>query len=323
MKKRRILVVDHEAQRRDGLQRMLRERDIDTLEAGSCEAALQLLTGEGVDLVLSETELPGKSGHFLLRQVKERQPDLAVILLTHNASSYSLLQALRNGADDFIVRPIDSGEVLINALERAFSRHDRRRQQADRLQELEASNQSLQRALDLLQALHASMERVTEAADIEALFRELLDSAVDALQARCGLLALFDRASGKLGLKVSQGISAELCRQYSGGLPAGLILALARLGKPLAIPGRLPEKLAALAAAEELEKLIVTPGLLAAPLLLKERVAGIVVISGHRNQQGYGEPELNFLLRLAHHATLALEKIGIIHQLKRGRASGP
>jgi CheY-like chemotaxis protein len=323
MKKRRILVVDNEPQRRDGLKQLLRERDIDTLEADSCETALQLLTGEGVDLVLSETELPGKSGHFLLRQVRERHPDLAVILITHNASSYSLLQALRNGADDFIVRPIDTGDILFNALEGAFTRHDRRRQNADRLKELEISNRSLQRALDLLQALNASIERVTEAADIEALFKELVDSAVDALQASCGLLALFDRASGKLGLKVSQGISAELCRQYSGGLPAGLILALARRGKPLAIPGRLPEKLAALAAAEELEKLIATPGLLAAPLLLKERVAGIVVISGHRNHQDYGEPELNFLLQLAHHAALALEKIGIIHQLRRDKAAVP
>jgi hypothetical protein len=67
-------------------------------------------------------------------------------------------------------------------------------------------------------------------------------------------------------------------------------------------------------------KLLAVPGLLAAPLLLKERVAGIVVISGHQNSHGYGEHELNFLIQLSHHAALALEKIGVIHQLKRGKA---
>jgi CheY-like chemotaxis protein len=321
MKSRRILVVDNEAPRRDSLRQLLWERASETLEAGSCEEALQLLTTERVDLILSETELPGKSGQFLLRQVKEQQPDLEVILITHNASSYNLLQALRNGANDFIVRPIDTGEILFNAMERAFSHSDRRRQIAQRLEELEKDNQTLRRELKMMRAFTAASEGITAAADIEELFTALLDSAMNELQASCGFLALFDRASGKLGLKVSKGIAPEVCRQYSVGLPAGLILALARRGKPVAIPGSLPDKLAAVAKPDEMEKLLATPGLLAAPLRLKERVAGIVVISGNQNSQDYGQPELDFLVQLSRQAALALEKIGVIHQLKRGRAS--
>lgn len=320
MKDKRILVVDNDPQRRDNLKRLLSERQIETLEASSCEEALQLLTAERVDLVLTETELPSKSGHYLLRQVKERHPELEVILITHNASSYNLLQALRNSAYDFIVRPIDTGEILFSALERAFTHIELRRQNAELLKELERNNHSLLRALKMMKALNASIERVTAASDIEDLFMELLGSAMRELQANRGFLALFDRASGKLGLKVCKGIAPELCRQYSGGLPAGLTLALARRGKPLVIPGSLPEKLAALTDPNELQSLLATPGLLAAPLRLKERVAGIVVISGQQNGQNYGEQELNFLIQLSHHAALALEKVGIIHQLKRGKA---
>jgi len=319
MTSRRILVVDNEAPRRESLRQLLRERAIETLEAGSCEEALQMLTSERVDLVLSETELPGKSGQFLLRQVKEQQPDLEVILITHNASSYNLLQALRNGANDFIVRPIDTGEILFNAMERAFNHTDRRRQNTQLIEELEKDNQALRRALKMMQALTAASEGMTAAADIEELFTALLDSAMNELQASCGFLALFDRASGQLGLKVSKGIAPEVCRQYSGGLPAGLILALARRGKPVAIPGNLPDKFAAVAKPDETEKLLATPGLLAAPLRLKERVAGIVVISGHQNNRSYGKPELDFLVQLSRQAALSLEKIGVIHQLKRGR----
>lgn len=320
MQDKRILVVDNDPQRRDNLKRLLSERQIEALEAASCEEALQLLATERVDLVLTETELPSKSGLYLLRQVKERHPELEVILITHNASSYNLLQALRNSAYDFIVRPIDTGEILFSALERAFAHIDLRRQNAELLRELERNNHSLRRALKMMQALNASIERVTAATDIEELFMELLGSAMRELQASRGLLALFDRTSGKLGLKVSKGIPPELCRQYSGGLPAGLTLALARRGKPVAIPGNLPEKLAALADPNELQSLLAAPGLLAAPLRLKERVAGIVVISGQQNGQSYGEQELNFLIQLSHHAALALEKVGIIHQLKRGKA---
>lgn len=319
MKDKRILLVDNDFQRRDNLQRLLQERQIEAVEATTCEEALQLLAAEHVDLVLTETELPSKSGLFLLRQVKERHPDLEVILITHNASSYNLLQALRNGAYDFIVRPIDTGEILFSALERAFSHIELRRQNAGLLDELEQHNRSLRRALKMMKALNASIERVAAATDIEDLFMELLSSAMFELQARRGFLALFDRSSGKLGLKVSKGIAPELCRQYSGGIPSGLTLALARRGEPVVIPGNLPAKLTTLADPQEVEHLLAAPGLLAAPLRLKERVVGIVLISGQQNGQPYGEHELSFLIQLSHHAALALEKVGIIHQLKRGK----
>jgi 2-keto-3-deoxy-L-rhamnonate aldolase RhmA len=55
------------------------------------------------------------SGLFLLRRVKELRPEIEVILITHSASSYNLLQALRGGAFDFIVRPIDSGEPQLQS----------------------------------------------------------------------------------------------------------------------------------------------------------------------------------------------------------------
>jgi GAF domain-containing protein len=71
---------------------------------------------------------------------------------------------------------------------------------------------------------------------------------------------------------------------------------------------------------DELENLLVFPGLLAAPLRLKERVVGVIVLSGAQSGQPYGENELNFLVQLSQHVALALEKAGVIHQLKRGKA---
>ena len=131
MKEKRILVVDNESQRRDNLNRLLRERGMEALEAASCEEALELLEGdERIGLVLTETELPSMSGLFLLRRVKELRPEIEVILITHSASSYNLLQALRGGAFDFIVRPVDGGEILSSALQRAFDHMARRRREA-------------------------------------------------------------------------------------------------------------------------------------------------------------------------------------------------
>jgi len=320
MKERRILVVDDESQRRDNLKRLLRERGMESLEAASCEEALELLEGDGrIGLVLTETELPSMSGLFLLRRVKELRPEIEVILITHSASSYNLLQALRSGAFDFIVRPIDTGEILFSALEKAFDHISRRRREAGLIEDLKKRNHSLQRSLKMQKALNAAIRQVAATNDIEELFRLLLTSAMRELEAKRGFLALFDRVSGQLGLKVCEGIPPEICRKYAGALPAGFTRALAQRGKPVAVPDTLSTKLTEIADPDELENLLAFPGLLASPLRLKGRVVGVIVLSGCQAGQPYGEIELNFLVQLSQHVALALEKAGTIHQLKRGK----
>lgn len=316
---RQILLVDHSVERRDHLKKLLVERDILVLEAASCEEALEILQSSRIPLVLAETELPTLSGLHLLKTIKERSPESEVILITHNASSYTLLQALRNGAYDFIVRPIDTGEILHNALERAFSHIQLREENLHLLEKLEEQNRSLQRSFTMLKSLNSSIERLASTTDIEELFHELLATATTELQAERGFLALFDRTAENLALKVSKGISAESCRRYTHGIPAGLVMAIARRGKPILISGRLPPTLVNKASPGEIESLLAAPDLLAAPLRRKDRIIGTVILSGNRKSVPFDEHELNFLIQLAHHAVLALEKVGIIHQLKRGK----
>ena len=318
----RLLIVDHAEDRRLGLRQLLLERQFTVLEAESCESALAILAQDPVPLILTETELPTKSGLFLLQKVKQKYPDTEVILITHNASSYNLLQALRNGAYDFIVRPIDTSEILYNALDRAFSHIQLRRQNSQLLTDLAQKNRFLSHSLKMFKALNASIERVAAAGDIESLFMELLTSAKEELGVQRGFLALADRLNGHLALKVGAGIPTPVCRQYASRLPKGISTEIVRRAKPLLIAGALPPKLVAIADPGELSDLLASPGLLAAPLLLGERVVGVVVLSGSPKDQPFTEHEMHFLIQLSHHAALALEKAGIIHQLKRGRPVG-
>ncbi|MBE0595819.1 MAG: response regulator [Desulfuromonadales bacterium] len=316
---KQILVVDHSDERRNQLTNLLLERDIQTLEAASCEEALQLLRQGTIHLVLTESELPAKSGLYLLKTIKEVSPEVEIILITHNASSFNLLQALRLGAYDFIVRPIDTGEILFNAIERAFRQIQLRQENQQLLRELEQQNRSLQRAHKMMQALNKSVEKLAVTVEIEPLLRELLACAMAELHANRGLLALFDRSGDQLALKIGEGIAQEACRAYSQGLPSGLILTLAQSGQPVVLPGPFPDGLAAEVTDWERDQLLSSPGLLAAPLRRHDRLLGLVLISGRQKEDPFGEPELNFLIQLAHHAVLAMEKVGIIYQLKRGR----
>ena len=59
------------------------------------------------------------------------------------------------------------------------------------------------------------------------------------------------------------------------------------------------------------------PGLLAVPLYHRDRAIGMMVLLGHHEGNPFSDQNLQFLVQLAHHAAIALEKAGIIHLLKR------
>ncbi len=314
----RVLVVDHMDDRREHLVSLLETQGVTTIQASSCEDGLRILLHEPINLILSETELPRKSGIYLLQETKKHYPDVEVILLTHNASSFNLLQALRHGAYDFIIRPIDTGEILINTLGRAFN-HQRLKLEKEMLViELESKNRLLNQTLHRMQALNEAIRSIASCKDIQSIFTEMLSATVSELGAKTGFVALFDRTGDNLGIKVSHGVSKSVSHGYAKQMPAGLSLVVARRAKPVLVADEMPDGLNSLSSAEEREHLITAPGMLSIPLRIKERVAGVMIISGHPQSAPFAEHDLLFMTQIATHAQLQLEKIGLIHQLQRG-----
>lgn len=315
----KILLVDHITQRRLVVQQLLEEKDYTVIQASTCEEAMRILAVETVTLILTETELPAKSGLFLLKIAKETNPDVEVILITHNASSYNLLQALRLGAYDFIVRPVDTGEILYNAVERALGHVRLRRQNELLLLQLEEQNRSLQSNLKMIKTLNESIERLAGQEEIEGLLTELVSSATRETGTTRGFLTLYDRTGTTLRLKISEGIDEEICRKLSAGIPPGLTTELARRGKPLLLAENFPDRIRVLATADERQHIYTEPGLIVSPLRMKDRLVGSLILSGVDGRPALSEHDLHFTIQLAHHAALAMEKAGIIHQYKRGK----
>ena len=312
-----ILIVDDVATRRSHLKTMLAERNHPILEADNVEAALQLIAETPPELVITETELPTRSGLDLLQEVKRRHPECEVILTTHNASSFSLLQALRHGAFDFIVRPIDTSEILFNVVDRAFAQIELRRQNRNLLVELESKNQAMTESLAMMTALSVAIEQINSAMEIGELLSRLLDAALDTLGAQRGLLALIRGNERKnFALKIGRGISAEVSQAFHSHLPEGLMLDIARSGSPVIVAEELPPYMRERVITTE-QSLVTEPGLLAVPIYHRDRAIGVLILLGHRTGKPFTDQNLQFLLQLTHHAAIALEKAGIIHQLKR------
>jgi DNA-binding NtrC family response regulator len=121
-----VLIVDDEELVRRPLRATLELAGYRVVEAGDGQTALQLL-GEGVDLVLLDYRLPDIDGLALLQRLKERDPDVVVIMLTAYSSVERAVEAMKHGAFHFVNKPCDLQEITAlveNGLETTRLRRD-------------------------------------------------------------------------------------------------------------------------------------------------------------------------------------------------------
>jgi response regulator RpfG family c-di-GMP phosphodiesterase len=156
-------VVDDEPRLRQALVRLMQLDGFTCFECGSGLEALDILARENIILVLTDLRMPKMDGAMLLREVRERYPDVAVIMITAVAEVEVAVECLGRGAMDYIGKPFVLEEVrarVSQALEKRrllienrnyhHSLEQRVRIQARRLEELFiASIQSLADALEL------------------------------------------------------------------------------------------------------------------------------------------------------------------------------
>jgi diguanylate cyclase (GGDEF)-like protein len=109
-----ILVVDDDAATRALVAIALRRAGFDVLEAASGEAALGLIEGEAVGLVVLDLSMPGMSGIDVVRALRERPQSatLPIILLTGKGDEYALVPSLGAGADDYLTKPVRLDELV-------------------------------------------------------------------------------------------------------------------------------------------------------------------------------------------------------------------
>ena len=109
----RILVVDDEKLIRWSLKENLERIGYQVVEAEDGEQAVQVLDGEGADLVLLDIRMPGKTGLQVLEHINSRYPETPTILMTAYSSVAGAVEAMRHGAYDYLVKPFNQEEVAV------------------------------------------------------------------------------------------------------------------------------------------------------------------------------------------------------------------
>ena len=107
-----ILVAEDEGLARHSLTEILQEEGYQVYEAADGNSALKILDEVDIDLVLSDVKMPGADGIAVLKQARETHPQTLVMLMTAYASVDTVVEALRLGAQDYLLKPLLLDDVL-------------------------------------------------------------------------------------------------------------------------------------------------------------------------------------------------------------------
>lgn len=160
-----VLIVDDDKATREGLALALRgAHTVHT--AADAEAALATLTANAVDLVLTDLRMPGRDGLSLLRDIVTNHPGLPVILLSAYGSVESAVAAMREGAYDFLTKPVNLDHLEL-VVRRALRQKTLERQNAKLRTQL-AGQSALDRLIGSSEAMLRVRERIAQAAPTPA-----------------------------------------------------------------------------------------------------------------------------------------------------------
>ena len=172
-----VLVVDDEPSNLTSLEKTFQREGMRVLTAGHARDALDLVRRHRVDVVLTDLMMPGTNGVELMRALKEVTPDTEVVLMTAYGTVETAVQAMREGAYDFVEKPLKRMQI-VRSVRKAAERRV-----------LVAENRSLRQELRLL----THREIVGQSAAL----RRVLEVATQAAPSTATVLVLGESGTGK------------------------------------------------------------------------------------------------------------------------------
>src|SRR5512139_1917872 len=144
MNDRRVLVADDSEAIREMLGSFLANLGYNTDLAANGEAAVSLFKAHPYDVVICDLQMPRVEGLAVLAQVKAVDPDVQVIILTGHATLETAIEALRLGAYEYQLKPVDDMEIFSRLVERAYHHRRLLRENKQLLAQLQEANAHLE-----------------------------------------------------------------------------------------------------------------------------------------------------------------------------------
>ncbi|MBD3216693.1 MAG: response regulator, partial [candidate division Zixibacteria bacterium] len=297
-----ILVVDDEERMAESLQTLLGglNYEVDVAFDGN-EGAEKIRKGK-YDLIISDIKLPHKSGLELLNLARDLDSDAVVILMTAYASLESAVDAISQGAYDYLLKPVEFTHLKI-AVSRGLDKHFSNKARIELLGELKEKNEQLSRRLAELNALYKAGHSLSTTIEIKELLTQIMELATKVIGAKTGSVMLLDGDRNVLKIQASIGVKNEIVENTE--LPVGSSIAgsVAQTGQPVMIENIETDPDFKRRAKDQYE----SKSLLSVPLQVKGSVIGVINLTDKISDEKFTDEDLKLLNALASQAAIAID----------------
>lgn len=149
--KRKLLLIDDDRLVREGISAYLEDSGFQVVECDEGPRGLVLFQSEAPDLVLSDLRMPGMDGLNVLKEIHKLDADAPVIVISGAGVMSDVVEALRLGAADFLIKPIVDMEVLVHSITKTLERQDLLLENRRYRDKLEVANRELRDNLRVLE----------------------------------------------------------------------------------------------------------------------------------------------------------------------------
>jgi signal transduction histidine kinase/FixJ family two-component response regulator/putative methionine-R-sulfoxide reductase with GAF domain len=298
----KIVVIDDEKRMCESLTALLEGNGYRVSSFQRSLEAVESIRNEKVDLVITDIKMPDFDGLDILKAVKQIDEGIPVILMTGYASLQTALDAIAQGAYDYLLKPVEFAYLEL-AVRRAM---DKRRSELARLrllEELKLSNLILERRIGELNALYEAGKSIGSTANLQELLRQIVALAATVTEAQVGSIMLFDERRECLTIEASIGLADDIVENTR--LPVGESIAghVAETGEPIIIADVEHDPRFKRINQERYG----SASLLSVPLRIKNTILGVINMANKEGEKAFTQDDLRLLTTFASQAAVAVD----------------
>lgn len=296
MSKEKILIIDDEESIRQLCTAVLTSEDYQVTCASNGIEGLKMVGYESFDLILTDIMMPGMGGLQFIITLREIDAEIPIVVITGHGTVETAIESLRLGVQGFLMKPFTIKEFK-DSVHDAFIKS-----------RLMKENIRLRALMPLFETAKMIMSQM----DLDQLLSTIVDTAIRGTKADRGSLMLIDEKRGELRVAASSGLPPELIASSREKIGEGIAGWVAEKGSPLIISdgsGLEPNLLESMRDGGISSALCV-------PLIIKEKVIGVLNLSKTRREDKFTNSDQEMLSVLCGQAAIAIENARLYMRLE-------
>ncbi len=300
--KPKILVIDDEQRMCQSLDSLLTRDGYQVVTADAGKKGIDCIREDRFDLVVSDIKMPDVDGIEILKAARAKDENLPVILMTGYASLETAIEAVEQGAYDYLMKPIEFSHLQL-AIKRGLEKRELNLTRAMLLTQLQLRNQQLQKKVQELNALYQAGKSLSSTESLDGLLDRIIDLATGVTGAKIGSIMLLQQPENVLFIRAAIGLEEEVVKNTRLNLGQGIAGYVAEKGTPLMVSDIEQDERFRRINKQRYE----TKSLLSAPLKIKDKVLGVINLSNKKDKKPFTRDDLRLLTTFASQAAMAID----------------